>query len=32
MMLMAVNCFEIDATGKTDAGVLRTPNSRFAIP
>ncbi len=31
-MLMAVNCFEIEAALRTDAGVRRTPSSRFAIP
>ena len=31
-MLIAVNCFEIDAASKTDAGVIGTPSSRFATP
>lgn len=29
---MAVNCLEIEAAGKTDAGVMGTLNSRLAIP
>ena len=29
---MAVNCLDIEAAGKTDAGVMETPNSRFAMP
>jgi len=31
-MLMAVNDLEIDARGKTVAGVMGTLNSRFAMP
>ena len=29
---MAVNCLDIEAAGKKDAGVMGTPNSRFAMP
>jgi hypothetical protein len=29
---MAVNRFDIEAAGKTDWGVMGTPNSRLAIP
>src|ERR1700730_12328880 len=32
MILIAVNCLDIEAAGKTDAGVMGTPNSRFAMP
>jgi hypothetical protein len=31
-MLIAVNCFEIDAALRTDAGEIGTPRSRLAIP
>src|SRR5688572_27053716 len=32
MMLIAVNCFEIDAASNTDVGAMGTRSSRLAIP
>src|SRR5947209_2803063 len=31
-ILIAVNCLDIEAAGKTDAGVMGTLSSRFAMP